>query len=59
MIIIWIWSRPRFTPLSRSREDESCSLFEVEARERWTVGIAYFGLIALLALGMTLSHVRS
>ena len=59
LIMILIMGLPRLISLFRSRDDESRRFFEIEPRQRWTVGIAYFGLIALLALGMTLSHVRS
>lgn len=59
LIMILIMGLPRLISLFRSRGDESRRFFEIEPRQRWTVGIAYFGLIALLALGMTLSHVRS
>ena len=59
LIMILIMGLPRLISLFRARDDESRRFFEIEPRQRWTVGIAYFGLIALLALGMTLSHVRS
>jgi hypothetical protein len=57
--MILIMGLPRLFSLFRARDEESRRFFEIEPRQRWTVGIAYFGLIALLALGMTLSHVRS
>lgn len=59
LIMILIMGLPRLLSLFRARDNESRRFFEIEPRQRWTVGIAYFGLIALLALGMTLSHVRS
>ena len=59
LIMILIMGLPRLISLFRARDDESRRFFEIEPRQRWTVGIAYFGLIALLALGMTLIHVRS
>ena len=59
LIMILIMGLPRLFSLFRARDDDARRFFEIEPKQRWTVGIAYFGLIALLALGMTLSHVRS
>jgi hypothetical protein len=56
--MILIMGLPRLFSLFRARDAEARRFFEIEPRQRWTVGIAYFGLIALLALGMSLSHVR-
>ena len=59
LLMVLVMGLPRLFSLFRARDDESRRFFEVEPQQRWTIGIAYFGLIALLALGMSLSHVRS
>ena len=58
LLMVLVMGLPRLFSLFRSRDEESRRFFEIEPRQRWTVGIAYFGLIGLLALGMSLSHVR-
>lgn len=58
LLMVLVMGLPRLFSLFRARDDESRRFFEIEPRQRWTVGIAYFGLIGLLALGMSLSHVR-
>ena len=59
LLMVLVMGLPRLFSLFRARDEESRRFFEVEPQQRWTIGIAYFGLIALLALGMTLSHVPS
>jgi hypothetical protein len=56
--MVLVMGLPRLFSLFRSRDEQSRRFFEIEPRQRWTIGVAYFGLIGLLALGMSLSHVR-
>ena len=54
-VIVWIMvflSLPRIMSLFRKRTEEEKHYYEVTPRQRWTMSIMYFGLIAVLALGM-------
>ena len=57
LFIILIFSVPRLFSLFRSKTDEQRRYFEVTPGQRWTMAIMYFGLIALLVVGMHLSHI--
>ena len=53
--IIWLivlLSLPRIFSLFRKRTEEEQRYFEVTPAQRWTMSILYFGLIAVLLLGM-------
>jgi Zn-dependent protease len=58
-LIVWlmvIFSLPRIFSLFRPRTEEEKRYFEVTRSQRWTMSILYFGLIAVLALGMHIAH---
>jgi Zn-dependent protease len=57
LILILLFSAPRIFSLFRSKTDEEKRYFEVTPSQRWTMAAMYFGLIALLFLGMQLSHI--
>jgi Zn-dependent protease len=57
VILILIFSVPRLFSLFRKKTREELRYFEVTPGQRWTMGAMYFGLIALLALGMEMTHV--
>ena len=57
--IVWLMvllSLPRVFSLFRKRTEEEERYFEVTPSQRWTMSILYFGLIAILALGMHMAH---
>jgi Zn-dependent protease len=57
--IVWLMvllSLPRVFSLFRKRTAEEEHYFEVTPSQRWTMSILYFGLIAILALGMHIAH---
>jgi Zn-dependent protease len=57
--IVWIMvllSLPRVYSLFRKNTEEERRYFEVTPTQRWTMSILYFGLIAILALGMHVAH---
>jgi len=57
LVLILIFSAPRIFSLFRSKTDEEKRYFEVTPAQRWTMAAMYFGLIALLFLGMQLSYI--
>jgi Zn-dependent protease len=57
LIIILVLSAPRLFFLFRRKSDEERRYFEVTPAQRWTMAILYFGLIALLVIGMQISHI--
>lgn len=57
LILILIASLPRLFSLFRKRSEEEQRYFEVEPSQRWTMAAMYFGLIAILAIGMQVSHI--
>jgi len=57
LILILVFSIPRLFSLFRRRSDEERRYFEVTPGQRWTMAIMYFGLIALLVVGMQISHI--
>jgi Zn-dependent protease len=57
LILILILSLPRVFSLFRRKTDEEKRYFEVTPSQRWTMAVMYFGLVALLVVGMRLSHI--
>jgi Zn-dependent protease len=57
LILILIASLPRLFSLFRSKSDEQRRYFEITPQQRWIIATMYFGLIALLVLGMHISHI--
>src|SRR6185312_1002437 len=57
LVVILIFSAPRIFSLFRRKSEAERRYFEVTPQQRWMMGAMYFGLIALLALGMQLSHI--
>lgn len=57
LVLILILSAPRLFSLFRRKSEEERRYFEVTPAQRWTMAIMYFGLIALLVIGMQLSHI--
>jgi Zn-dependent protease len=57
LILILIFSAPRIFFLFRRKSEQELRYYEVTPAQRWTMAIMYFGLIALLVLGMQMSHI--
>jgi Zn-dependent protease len=57
LILILIVSIPRVISLFRPRTDEEQRYYEVTPAQRWTMATMYFGLVALLVIGMQISHI--
>jgi Zn-dependent protease len=57
LILILIASLPRLFSLFRSKSDVERRYFEITPQQRWIMATMYFGLIALLVLGMHISHI--
>src|SRR6266849_247335 len=57
LILILIMSAPRIFSLFRKKSEAERRYFEVTPGQRWTMAVMYFGLVALLVLGMKLSHI--
>ena len=56
--IVWLVvlaSLPRLVSLFRKRTEEEQHYYEVTPAQRWTMSLLYFGLVALLILGMQLA----
>lgn len=56
--IVWLMiiaSLPRVYSLFRKRTEEERRYYEVTPSQRWTMSLLYFGLIALLIVGMQLA----
>jgi Zn-dependent protease len=56
--IVWLMvllSLPRVISLFRKRSEDERRYFEVTTAQRWTMSILYFGLIAVLLVGMQLA----
>lgn len=56
LILILVMSLPRVWTLFRAKTDAEKRYFEVTPAQRWTMAALYFGLVALLVLGMHFSH---
>ncbi len=57
MIFVLIYSVPRLVSLFRAKSEAEQRYFEVTPTQRWTMAVMYFGLIALLAIGMQASYI--
>jgi Zn-dependent protease len=57
LFLILIMSVPRLFSLFRQRSEEEKRYYEVTPRQRWTMAALYFGLIALLVVGMQFTHI--
>jgi Zn-dependent protease len=57
LILILIASAPRIFFLFRRKSDTERRYFEVTPAQRWTMAAMYFGLIALLVLGMQMTYI--
>lgn len=57
LILILVLSLPRLFFLFRKKSDTERRYFEVTPAQRWTMAAMYFGLIALLVLGMEMSYI--
>lgn len=57
LLIIFIFSLPRLFSLFRNKSPEELRYYEVTPGRRWLMAGIYFGLIALLLLGMEQTHV--
>lgn len=57
LFLILIFSAPRVFSLFRRRSEAEQRYFEVTPSQRWTMATLYFGLIALLVVGMQFSHI--
>jgi len=57
LILILIISAPRIFFLFRRKTEEELRYYEVTPAQRWTMAAMYFGLVAILVLGMKLSHI--
>jgi Zn-dependent protease len=55
LILILLLSLPRLIALFRRKSTQERRYFEVTSWQRWSMALMYFGLIALLVLGMNLS----
>ncbi len=56
LIVILVTSLPRLWTLFRAKTDEEKRFYEITPTQRWTMAVLYFGLVALLVLGMQYSH---
>jgi Zn-dependent protease len=56
VIMILLLSLPRIWSLFRAKTDEEKRYFEVTPAQRWTMAALYFGLAALLVIGMHYAH---
>lgn len=57
LLIILLLSLPRLFFLFRAKSDEQKRYFEVTPAQRWEMALMYFGLIAVLVIGMQASHI--
>ena len=57
VILILIMSLPRIWFLFRAKTDEEKRYFEVTPAQRWIMAGLYFGLAALLVIGMHYTHI--
>ena len=57
LVLILIMSLPRLWFLFRKKSDEERRYFEIPSGERWLMAVLYFGLIAFLLFGMSITHI--
>ena len=58
LLLILALGLPRLFSLFRTRTESERRYYAIPASQRWQIGAAYFGLIALLVLGMGISRVE-
>jgi len=56
ILLIVVVSIPRVWRTLSNREVRDAPYFALQPSQRWTIAVLYFGLAALLALGMTQTH---
>lgn len=56
LILLLVASLPRLWTLFRTKTAEEKRFYEITPGQRWTMAVLYFGLVALLVLGMQYSH---
>ena len=56
LVYVLIFSIPRLISLFREKTEAERRYFEVTPAQRWIMGSMYFGLIALLVLGMEMTY---
>ncbi len=59
VLLVLVSALPRLRSLFRARTDEERRYFELPRRLRVVMAVAYFGLLALLAVGMKIAHLQS
>lgn len=57
LVLVLLVSLPRLFSLFRARTEEERRYYEVTPAQRWTMALIYFGLVALLVLGMEASWI--
>jgi Zn-dependent protease len=57
LIMILVMSVPRLWSLFRAKTEEEKRFYEISPAQRWTMAVLYFGLAALLAIGMYETHI--
>jgi Zn-dependent protease len=57
LIYVLIFSIPRLISLFREKTEEEARYFQVTPAQRWTMAAMYFGLIALLVVGMQITYI--
>jgi Zn-dependent protease len=57
LVLILLMSLPRLWFLFRKKSDQELRYFEVAPARRWLMAGRYFGLIAFLLFGMSLTHI--
>jgi Zn-dependent protease len=57
VLLILIFSVPRLLFLFRRKSEAEMRYFEVTPAQRWIMAVMYFGLIALLVLGMEMANI--
>jgi Zn-dependent protease len=57
LVLILVFSLPRLYFLFRRKSEEELRYFEVAPAQRWLMAGMYFGLIALLVLGMEMTRI--
>ena len=59
VLIILVMSLPRLWSLFRPKTDAEIRYFEVTPAQRAIMAVLYFGLIALLVIGMQLTFIQA
>jgi Zn-dependent protease len=58
LILILVASLPRLFFLFKKKSEAEQRYYEISPAQRWTMGVLYFGLIALLVLGMKMTLIQ-